>query len=247
MRCLPLLVLVLAACGKSPTPPTPVAATATAPVTAAPADQPDVIITETTPDPARMPNDPVHAGMQPARPADPHGADPHGGMAPMRPAMGTTDPAETGVDLPLPLIGAGSIAELRARLALITDQSKHAPLEEAFRKLFTVDRGARDGARAKAILEPLAADPDPKVASLVLRMLAYVALNSGFDAATATARYEQALALDPDYGEAHYALAFVLAISDLDKGKVHFDKAKSLGVPDTRGLEGQFYKDGAHP
>jgi len=164
----------------------------------------------------------------------------------MMPGMGATA-AESGVPLPLPLEGSGSIAELRARLALIADASKHAALEEAFRKLFTVDRPSRDGARAKALLEPLATDGDPKVASLALRMLGYVALNSGFDAAGATARYEQALALDPEYGELHYALAFVLAISDRTRGKEHFDKAMKLGVPDVRKLADQFYGGPSHP
>jgi hypothetical protein len=55
------------------------------------------------------------------------------------------------------------------------------------------------------------------------------------------AAYRKAVALDPDYGEAHYALSFTLAISDLAAGKVHFDRAMALGVPDTRDLRGQFY------
>ncbi|MFO0751152.1 MAG: hypothetical protein U1F43_36590 [Myxococcota bacterium] len=80
------------------------------------------------------------------------------------------------------------------------------------------------------LLEPMANDADPMVAALALRMLGYVALNNGFDAATATATYEKALALDETYGEAHYALAFVLAISDKEKGKVHFERALALGV-----------------
>ena len=91
----------------------------------------------------------------------------------------------------------------------------------------------------------MASDADPKVASLALRMLAYLAINTGFDTKTATARYEKALALDPEYGEAHYALAFTLAISDRSAGKDHFEKAMKLGVPDTRNLRGQFYGAGA--
>jgi hypothetical protein len=151
--------------------------------------------------------------------------------------------AEKDVPMPLPLEGAGSVAELKARLAKVKDATKHAAFDEAFRKVFTVQRPARDNKRAGELMTPLATDSDPLVAALAERILGYVRVNSGFDAAGAQARYEKAVALDPDYGEAHYALAFVLAISDLGRGKTHFEKAMSLGVPDTRGLRGQFYKD----
>ncbi len=271
MRSIAILVFALAACGdKAPPVQTPAAATAALPaVTAAPAASRgagQAVITDTPADPARMPNDSVHAGLRPgARAAaggagGPAGAMPAGhpplgdmgsGAPPARPmggpmAMGD-GAVETDVPLPLPLVGSGSVAELKARLAVIADTTKHGAIDEAFRKLFTVDRAQRDGARAKALLEPLATDADAKVSSTALRMLGYVALNSGFDAPTATARYEQALALDADYGEAHYALAFVLAISDRVKGKVHFDKAIALGVPDVRKLADQFYGGPSHP
>ncbi|MCC6621190.1 MAG: hypothetical protein IT385_08045 [Deltaproteobacteria bacterium] len=262
------LALLAAACGdKQPPTATPSAATAALPAPVAPAPTPSPA---PTPRPAlgEMPDDAAHAGLRPRAPqggALPQGHPPIGqgggvgvggagpsgtmgsGAPPAGPMAGMgAGPAETGVERPLPLEGSGSVAELRARLALIADKAKHAPLEEAFRKLFTVDRPARDGARAREILEPLATDADPKVASLALRMLGYVSLNSGFDAAGATARYQQALALDPEYGELHYALAFVLAISDRTAGKTHFDKAMKLGVPDVRRLGDQFYGGPSH-
>ena len=48
-------------------------------------------------------------------------------------------------------------------------------------------------------------------------------------------------AADPDYGEAHYALSFMLTQSDLERGRRHFERAMQLGVPDERNLRGQFY------
>jgi hypothetical protein len=163
----------------------------------------------------------------------------------MGPAGGMAAQLEAEKDVPMPLAleGAGSVAELKARLAKVKDETKHAAFDEAFRKVFTVARPSRDNKRAEELVTPLAADTDPMVASLAYRILGYVRINSGFDSAGAQANYEKAIALDADYGEAHYALSFVLAISDLAKGKTHFEKAMSLGVKDTRGLRGQFYKD----
>jgi len=163
-----------------------------------------------------------------------------GGMGQGGP-MAAGVPAETGVERPLPLEGSGSIAELKARLAKAKDTSKNATLEDAFRKVFTVDRAARDTDGAAQALAPLAQDPDVAVASLAERTLGYTRVQSGFDAEGAKQRYARAIELDPDYGEAHYAMAFMLAMGDRTQGKVHFDKAMALGVPDTRGLRGQFY------
>jgi len=227
------LLLGAAACDKAPAPPTPSAAVA-------PADSP-----APAPRPTLAPM-PAPGAVDPSA-ALPPGHPPIGdtGQLPPPPApagpMAATVAAETGVPRPLPLEGSGSIAELRSRLAKIKDTSKHATLEDAFRKVFTIDRGSRDNPGAEAILTPLAQDPDPAVASLAERTLGLVRVNSGFDQEGAKARYARAIALDPEYGEAHYAMAFMLAMGDRTQGKVHFDKAMALGVPDNRGLREQFY------
>lgn len=232
----------LAGCQKAPDAPTPRATTQTLAVTtpppapAQPQPQGGMAPNNLPPGhPQINPPPPAPDGMPAGHPAvGPAGVPPAGGM-------GAPVDAETGVPLPLPLIGAGSVAELKGRLAGIADAPTQAALEEAFRKTFTVDRQGRDRDRATALLEPLQASADTKVAALALRTLAYVAINNGFDTVTAKDRYEKALALDADYGEAHYALAFVLAMSDRATGKVHFDRAMTLGVPDTRNLRGQFF------
>ncbi|MBL8786367.1 MAG: hypothetical protein JNJ59_15810 [Deltaproteobacteria bacterium] len=245
-----------AACDKAPAPAaTPAAELAAAPAQpAAPAPAPAAPnaaavhggAADPIADQGLPPGHPSIAGQAPAGGADlPPGHPPTGGGAagaigqggPMAAAV----PAETGVERPLPLEGSGSIAELKARLAKAKDTSKNAILEDAFRKVFTVERAARDTAGAAAALEPLAKDPDTAVASLAERTLGYTRVQSGFDAEGAKQRYARAIELDPDYGEAHYAMAFMLAMGDRTQGKVHFDKAIALGVPDTRGLRGQFY------
>jgi hypothetical protein len=57
----------------------------------------------------------------------------------------------------------------------------------------------------------------------------------------ATEWYRKAVALDPDYGEAHYALSFMLTQFDMAEGRTHFERAMALGVPDERDLGGKFY------
>jgi hypothetical protein len=54
--------------------------------------------------------------------------------------------------------------------------------------------------------------------------------------------YERAVELDPDYGEAHYALAFMLGPTDRERGAVHFARAMELGIDDERNLRERFFE-----
>ena len=72
------------------------------------------------------------------------------------------------------------------------------------------------------------------------RVLGYSLFNTG-RASEALAAYKQAVHLDPDYGEAHYALALMFAMGDRAVGREHFRKAMALGVNDERNLAEQFY------
>lgn len=248
-----LATFALAACDKPPAAaPTPQAAVApAAPTEQAAPSEPSTPSTDRPGEHPSMgpatPNEPLPAGHPPVGMPAGHppidGGMPAGGGAAMGPGgpMNAAVPAETGVTRPLPLEGSGSIAELKARLAKVKDAAKHPILEEAFRKTFTVERQSRDYAGAETALTPLASDADPAVAALAERTLGYVRVNTNFDQEGAKARYARAIELDPDYGEAHYALAFMYAMGDREKGKTHFDKAMALGVPDTRGLKAQFY------
>jgi tetratricopeptide (TPR) repeat protein len=149
---------------------------------------------------------------------------------------------ETDQALPLVLEGSGGLAELTRRKAMLPSELQ-ASFEEAFRLVFTLDRAKRDATRAGAVVATLVASPDKAAQAAGHRLAGYLAINRGFDAPGAIAAYRQAIAVDPDYGEAHYALAFTLAISDLEAARTHFERAMALGVPDTRQLRAQFFQD----
>jgi tetratricopeptide (TPR) repeat protein len=68
-------------------------------------------------------------------------------------------------------------------------------------------------------------------------------MNIGFNHEAAMANYQKAIELKPDYGEAHYALAFMYAMSDLEKGREHLKRALELGVADERNLVDNFYPE----
>lgn len=244
------LPLLMVGCDKSPQVATPTGEAVTigqpAPAPSMPPAPAPVPSNAQLP-PGHPPVGGVPAGHPPV-PSTPAGHPPMGPVGQMGPAGGQAgkmgdSAAEQGVEMPLILEGSGSLAELKSRLAKVADATLHPQFEEAFRKVFTVNRQSRDNARASAILEPLAASTDKAVAALAERTLGYVRINSGFDSEGAKVRYLKAIEHDPEYGEAHYALAFTLAISDLGKGKEHFDRAMALGVPDTRGLRAQFYSE----
>lgn len=192
-----------------------------------------------------MPNDSVHAPFKTK-------AAPQGGVPVGHPPVGaTTGPksrpsgsaqsAEQGVALPLPLQGSGSITELKGRLEGIDGPTRDA-IEQAFRLTFTVNRAKRDPAKAKSLLTPLL--DNPQTAAIAHRTLGYVAVSQGFDVVSAMKHYGAAAKLAPEYGEVHYALAFMYARDDLATGKIHFEKAMKLGVPDIRGIA-RFYPDAA--
>lgn len=220
------------------------------------------LATDKPADPSRMPKDALHApfrGQAPAssptrgRPAAgrglPSGHPPVAGMGtgvsvPTQPRAAPAAPAqpeeeiETGTERPLPLKGAGGADELKRRLAAIADKSVRDRVDSAFRLTFTAERARRDPAEARRLLADLG--DHPQAGAVAARIMGYVAVSTGFDVAAANAAYRRAIALDADYGEAHYALAFMLSMNDLATGRTHFERAMDLGVPDTRGI-GRFY------
>lgn len=196
-------------------------------------------------DPNRIPNDAIHAAYRKtgthAGGQLPTGHPPvAGGKAPHAPFAPKAAPGETGVALPLPLVGPGSVDELKRRLENIPDKGARTSLEEAFRLTFTLDRASRNPAKAAELLTPLVSDP--RAGATASRVLGYVAVSRGFDFAGAMKHYGEAIKKDADYGEAHYALAFMHVRGDKVQGRQHFDRALQLGVPDTRGIA-RFYPD----
>lgn len=148
---------------------------------------------------------------------------------------------EQGQTLALKLEGIGGKAELDHALAKLDDEDARGLFEMGYRQCFAVDPTKRDYPAVTAAMNSvLQRDPDYAPA---YRVLAYAALNTGFDMQGATKYYEKAVELDPDYGEAHYALSFMLTQFDIERGREHFKKAMELGVPDERNLGARFYPE----
>ena len=157
-----------------------------------------------------------------------------GGAAPAEPAVAAADNV-----LAFMLEGQNGVKELAAGRARAGSPELADRFEEGYRLTFTEARAKRDYAAAAAILdEVVAAAPDFPHA---YRALGYARFNLGFDVDAAMENYTKAVALDDQYGEAHYALAFLYVPSDLKNGEGHFRIAMDLGVPDERQLGERFY------
>jgi len=212
-------IVALAGCGKEPT-PVPGAGT------------------QSAPPPGRQSMPP--AGSQGMPPAGAQGMP--GGMQSLpegHPSIGA--PSSSGPRALKPT-GIGSEAELDKVAAPLKDPAVRARFEDGFRRCFTSDQASRDymGA-ATAMNEILEKVPNFAPA---YRVLAYAKLNTG-DMQASTDLYRKAVDLDPNYGEAQYALAFMLTQMDPVEGRKHFEKAMQLGVPDERDLRTKFYPPGS--
>lgn len=149
--------------------------------------------------------------------------------------------SEASGALPLKPTGIGSQAELDRVAAALAEPALHARFEDGFRRCFTSDQASRDYLGAAAAMNDVLAKM-PSFAP-ALRVLAYTKLNTG-DMQGSTELYRKAVEVDPTYGEAHYALAFMLTQTDPVEGRTHFEKAMQLGVPDERDLRTKFYPSG---
>jgi hypothetical protein len=202
----------------------------------------DPLITTKKADPSRMPRDRIHAPFLKRSPSNPHAANMPKGHPPTRkrgPMMAPAGPTDKHATLPLPLEGAGGANELKTRLVKEADLKIKKRIDEAFRKTFTVTRSSRNPSEAATLLNGLTAGTAGATAS---RIMGYVAIQTRQGFGKALEYYKKAVALDANYGEAHYALAFTYVISDRTTGAKHFKKAMDLGVKDTRGLGLRYYK-----
>ena len=141
--------------------------------------------------------------------------------------------------MPLPLKGPGSAAELAGRIKKIADgpgaEETRKEMEELYRSSFTIDRKKRDHARAATLASKLAGNET--TAAAAERVRGFLAVSTNFDTKTARAHYEKAIALEPTFGEAHYALAFLCALNDRKTGAEHYKSAVKAGVEDTMSLD----------
>ena len=200
-------------------------------------------------------------GEAPVAAASPHGASPHGtsphGTSPHGTSPHATSPhgdsphaastqggmadleGPTDADaLPLKRTGLSSAAEMARDRARLDTPALQESYERAFRLAFATKMALRDYPESARLIATVVAER-PEYAP-AYRVLGYAKFN--MDRGTdALAAYQRAIALDPNYGEAHYALAFLLAMGDRAVGREHFRKAMDLGIPDERNLGGQFY------
>ena len=156
--------------------------------------------------------------------------------------MGGPAVASDEAAIPLKLSGIGGAEELERELAKLKDARAKPPFEKAYRLTFTSDRSQRDYASARDLLASvLKADP---AFAPGYRTLGYAQFNLG-DLDGSMQNYEKAVLVDPSYGEAHYAIAFMMAMpgGDLDRGFEHYQKAMQVGVADERSIGERFYKD----
>ncbi|MBI3939895.1 MAG: tetratricopeptide repeat protein [Acidobacteria bacterium] len=151
----------------------------------------------------------------------------------------SADPIEQGRSLPLRLSGLNSVEELNRGLARLQDAESRQLFEEAFRKTFTADQSGRNYSDAEAKFQQVLRKSEKSAEAY--RGLGYALFNRG-QAEAALANYLKAIEISPDYGEAHYAVAFLYAMGDTSKGKLHYQKAMQLGIPDERKLGERFYK-----
>ena len=177
----------------------------------------------------------------------PMGTNPHAGMNPhsgtmSAPGVGSSGPTD-GAEIPLKTTGLGSAAELTRALAKLEDSRAAAHFEQAFRLTFTSDPAKRNYHEAEELLASVVAS-HPEFAP-AYRALGYARFNMNpMEPMASLVDYEKAAELDPSYGEAHYAIAFMCAATgEREKGVDHYRKAMALGVEDERNIGAQFYAD----
>jgi hypothetical protein len=187
--------------------------------------------------------EPAGSSIAPLRPASAPPADsaPSAVSGDLR-GVGIPAGVETDGDVELPLrrTGLDSRAELDRGLEH-TSSSAKPHLERGFRLCFTVRPEMRQYVVAEEELRK-AIEIDPTVAE-AYRALGYAVYNRSLNFDGAIPLYRKACELRPDYGEAHYALAFLLGTKSPAEGKDHFRKATELGIADELRLGPRFYPD----
>lgn len=174
----------------------------------------------------------------------PEGHPPMGGGGPMsggpmsgggmRDAEGPTD----GEAVALKLAGMSSAEELKREKEKLADAALQPSFDAAYRMTFSAKMAQRNYPDALKLAEQIiSAHPDFAPA---YRVLGYAKFNTG-DPSGAVEAYRKAVQIDPQYGEAEYALAFMYAMSDQTEGLVHYKRAMELGVKDERDIGVKFY------
>ena len=157
----------------------------------------------------------------------------------MKDAEGPTD----GHDVALVATGHNSAEELSRALAKLDDPEAAVDFEMAFRQTFSAKQAQRNYPEAERLIQKIIEKHAGYAPAY--RVLGYDRFNMDMrNPGPAMDAYMKAVELDPNYGEAHYAMAFMYAMGDRSRGLEHFKKAMSLGVEDERHLGERFYSEG---
>ena len=138
--------------------------------------------------------------------------------------------------------GLGSLAEMRRALSRLTDLQQRSLYRQAFGKTFyyTTEPGSRPYYEAMQAGRDLVR-MNPAFAP-VLRCVAQDMLHLTGELERPIQVYRMAVKVDPDYAEAHYMLAVLLAMARRrQEGAGHLARARALGLPDYYGLGARFY------
>jgi tetratricopeptide (TPR) repeat protein len=190
-----------------------------------------------------QPNSTSKTQAQPAAQAAAEGQLPEGhppmGSAPfMGGGMKDADGPLDDHSVALKQTGLNSAAELTTGLEGLSDAELRSAYEMAFRYSFSARVAQRNYPEAVNLANKVVSGT-PNFAP-AYRVLGYALFNTGRQN-EALAAYQKAVQIDPNYGEAHYALAFMFAMGDRTQGGEHYRKAMALGIPDERDLGGRFY------
>jgi tetratricopeptide (TPR) repeat protein len=120
-----------------------------------------------------------------------------------------------------------------------TNEEVQATLAIAFFSLFAKDKGQRNPQQSKKNLDSVL-EKEP-LNPMAWRLLGYFHISNGFQLTEAVQCYQKAIEIQPNYGDAHYALSFALTTNNLELGETHFRRALELGITDERGLAEKYY------
>lgn len=189
--------------------------------------------------PEKRPGTTAVFANRPARPTSRPAGGSGAPFAPFANGGGATTPSEKGVERALPMTGHNSVTQMKVELAGLPEADR-AAYEQAYRLTFASNKDQRSPGQARQLFSQLI-DKHPKFGP-AYRGVAYTYVDDGFQVQQAIAWYEKGVAADPDYGLAHYGLAFMLgAFNETQRGYEHFQQAMKLGVEDERNLKSKFY------
>ena len=186
------------------------------------------------------PAQPRHAPQSPSHHSPPTTQDSATARSAPRPQLATVQ--VEGRWYTLKASGLGSLSEMRRDLSRLADAEQQDLYRQAFVKTFyyTNQPGSRPYYEAVQAGRQLARR-NPAFAP-ALRCVAQGLLHRTGELERPIRICQMAVAIDPEYAEAHYMLALLLAMArQREQGDRHLAKARQLGLPDYYGLEATFY------